>query len=176
MRTVSRILSCAWPPRSRSSGQSIARWIASAVLVSVAASAGCERGDAAGDASFQKDDAASLEAARDDEISTGDEPDRLEDAARECSNANDCVDVEYYAAVTSKADCYCPVCPSDYGRFRPASRVVEAARRQQWTRICSDWNEDAGCSLGPCPQAPAVACNSGTCAFGKPDLPVPMTD
>jgi hypothetical protein len=82
---------------------------------------------------------------------------------RACTFDDDCRHVEYDRPVASQSDCYCPICPGDFGRLEPINAVQFEARRQQWQQHCEAWAEGQ-CEPFPCPvPRPAICGKSGLC-------------
>jgi hypothetical protein len=100
-------------------------------------------------------------------------------AINRCMTADDCVQVEYYAPVASEADCYCRVCPSDFGRRPPINRAAHDEYRREWLMYCSSWQSTPRCFPQPCPlPAPPTCGAGGTCGFASvlPPVPIPWLD
>jgi hypothetical protein len=83
---------------------------------------------------------------------------------RSCTNATECEQTRYYKPVNSEADCYCPVCPSDYGRQLPLNHATQALYKTQWTAVCVAEQVPGTCVPPPCPLLPAPVCVNGQCA------------
>ena len=86
--------------------------------------------------------------------------------ARECSSNEECVDTEYPLAVSSESDCYCPLCPGDYGRAEPLNMWKHACFLEQWLTHCSDWTKENPCLPQPCSLPDSPICHDGVCGQG----------
>src|SRR5690606_19615607 len=83
--------------------------------------------------------------------------------AHGCSTDEDCVHPQYPRGLASEADCYCPVCPGDFGSAEPLTVWRHACFEEQWHAHCSDWIRSNPCLPLPCIPLEVPACASGRC-------------
>lgn len=76
-----------------------------------------------------------------------------------CKADSDCTASAYYKPVRSRADCYCPLCPTH------AMTVAEAkANRAAWNTYCKGFGP---CPVPACIKPPPVTCLRGKCVFKR---------
>ncbi len=77
-----------------------------------------------------------------------------------CVSDIDCVTSVYTKLVTSEAECYCPMCPTE-----ALGKQEADARATAWIKFCSAWEKANPCPVPPCVAPLPLTCVSGTCAF-----------
>jgi len=75
-----------------------------------------------------------------------------------CAGDADCALTPYPRLVPSAAGCYCPTCP------QPRNAAMAAGNEESWQRLCgAAWAEGAGCTAPMCARPSAPACAGGAC-------------
>lgn len=88
---------------------------------------------------------------------------------RACREDTDCANTQYPALVETESDCYCPVCPGDFGRLDPLNRNVHDQYRNAWASLCLQWSIDNLCPPFPCPVVASPVCLEGLCSNAEPE-------
>jgi len=78
--------------------------------------------------------------------------------AQYCDRSDECTLTPYGGAVTSAADCYCPLCPTTVSNISTAD-----SNQRSWQRFCS--RTSSSCPVVRCARPPEVACVNHACVI-----------